>query len=159
MKKLRKPGIISIVKITDFILRYLHSDLLLLADLFERFRDVNLKHFGIDPCHNYSAPGLTWQCGLKHTNVELDLLTEPDCLLSFEKSIRGGISGVMGKRYFKADDEFKLLYIDANNLYGWTMKQEMPLKDFKMYQPEEEITKENILGIPDDSAIPRKHQV
>ena len=81
------------VKITKIsFLGYLHSDVLLLADLFERFRDVNLKHFNIDPCHNYSAPGLTWQCGLKHTNVELDLLTDPDCLLSFERAIHGGMS-------------------------------------------------------------------
>ena len=74
-------------------------------------------------------------------------------MLSFERAIRGGISGIMGKRYFKANNEFKLLYIDANNLYGWAMKQEMPLKNFKMYQPDEEITKEHILGILDDSSI------
>ena len=51
----------------EFIDLYLKTDVLLLADLFERFRSANLKHFSIGPCHCYSTPGLTWQAGLKHT--------------------------------------------------------------------------------------------
>jgi hypothetical protein len=94
---------------------YLQSDVLILADCFENFREVNMKHFKIDPCHCYSAPGLTWQAGLKYTNAKLDLLPDIDSIIFFENCIRGGISGIMGSRYALANDEYKLLYIDANN--------------------------------------------
>jgi hypothetical protein len=70
----------------------------------------------------------------------LDLLDNIDDILFFEKSIRGCISGVMGSRYFKADENYKLLYVDANNLYGWAMMESQPYKDFKSYIPEKELT-------------------
>ncbi|WP_375668133.1 hypothetical protein, partial [Bartonella sp. CL48QHWL] len=61
----------------------------------------------IDPCHCYSAPGLTWQAGLKYTGINLELLTDTNILLTFEKAIRGGISGVMGTRHFKTNESHK----------------------------------------------------
>ena len=137
----------------QFIDLYLKSDVLLLSDLFEKFRAVNLNYFQIDPCHCYSAPGLTWQAGLKYTAINLELLTEVDSFLLFEKAIRGGISGVMGRRYFKADDQHKLLYIDANNLYGWAMMQMLPESDFKVYEEIPDITKEDILSITEKSQL------
>jgi hypothetical protein len=76
-----------------------------------------MKHFKIDPCHCYSSPGLTWQAGLKFTNDKLELLKDIDDILFFENCIRGGISGIMGSRYANADEDHKLLYIDANNLW------------------------------------------
>ena len=135
----------------QFIDLYLKSDVLLLTDLFERFREVNLKYFKIDPCHCYSCPGLTWQAGLSYTNINLELLTDYNTLLTFEKAIRGGISGVMGSRHVKADENSKLLYVDANNLYGWAMMEYLPEKDFKKYEPDFKVTKEWIMSIPDDA--------
>jgi hypothetical protein len=137
----------------EFISLYLKSDVMLLADCFEKFRDFIMNNYMLDPCHCYSVPGLTWQAGLKFTNIKLDLLSNIDDILFFEKCIRGGISGVMGSRYFKTDENYKLLYIDANNLYGWAMMEYLPYKDFKSYIPEKELTKEEILAIPDDSGI------
>ena len=148
----------------DYHNLYLKTDVLLLADAFEQFRDFFLQHHQIDPCYCFSAPGLTWQCGLKYTGIELELLTDYDMLQMFEKGIRGGFSGVLGSRHVKAynkytpnyrdgnrilddneinkfkknggnfNDLFKenyLLYLDANNLYGWAMSQKLPTKDFK----------------------------
>ena len=139
----------------DYHNLYLKTDVLLLADAFEQFRDFFLQYHQIDPCYCFSAPGLTWQCGLKYTGIELELLTDYDMLQMFEKGIRGGFSGVLGSRHVKAynntpnyrdgnrilDDneinKFKknggnyLLYLDANNLYGWAMSQKLPTKDFK----------------------------
>ena len=137
----------------EFIDLYLKSDVMILADLFEKFRAVDLKHFEIDPCHCYSSPGLTWQAGLKYTGINLELLTNQEILLTFEEAIRGGISGIMGTRYAKADDNHKLLYVDANNLYGWAMMECMPYEDFQIYEPDHEITKEIILSITDESQI------
>uniref|UniRef100_UPI003D0B846D hypothetical protein n=1 Tax=Sulfurimonas sp. TaxID=2022749 RepID=UPI003D0B846D len=124
---------------------YQKSDVLLLADAFERFREVNLNYFNIDPCYCYSAPGLTWQAGLKHTKIELELLTDYNMLLFFEKSIRGGISSIVGDRHFKATDNEKLLYVDANNLYGWAMMESLPYGGFEFID-----SFNYILDLPDD---------
>jgi hypothetical protein len=97
-----------------------------------------MLHFNIDPCCCYSAPCLTWQAGLKFTNIELDLLPNIDLILFFEGCIRGGIYGVMGSRYAKTDDEYKLLYVDANNLYGWAVMESQPYGGFKCWRTETE---------------------
>ena len=83
----------------DYHNLYLKADVLILADAFDKFRNFFLKNHDIDPASCYSAPGLTWQCGLKHINIKLYLLTDYEMLLMFENGIRGGYSGVLGKRY------------------------------------------------------------
>ena len=71
---------------------YLKTDVILLANVFEAFREVCLKNYGLDPAHFYIAPGLAWKACLKKTKIRLDLLSDPDMLLMFERRIRGGIS-------------------------------------------------------------------
>ena len=139
---------------------YLKSDVLLLADAFERFRDVNLHHFGIDPCWCYSAPGLTWQAGLKYTGVNLELLTDSTMLMWFEKAIRGGVSSVCGDRYCKPDKGQRLLYIDANNLYGWAMGNSLPMSEFEFeevtgaFDTNEALwTRERIMSLSDEAEV------
>ena len=63
---------------------YVQSDTALLADVFENFRDKCIEIYGLDPAHFLSAPGLAWEAFLKKTNVELELLTDPDMLLTFD---------------------------------------------------------------------------
>ena len=63
---------------------YVRSDTLLLADIFENFRQSCLKTYELDPAHFVSLPGLAWQACLKKTNVELELLTDYDMLLMVE---------------------------------------------------------------------------
>ena len=63
----------------------MQSDTLLLADVFENFRDMCLKECQLDPAHFLSLPGLAWQACLKKTNVQLELLTDYDMLLMVEK--------------------------------------------------------------------------
>ena len=69
---------------------YVQSDTLLLADVFENFRDMCIKEYELDPAHFLSLPGLAWQAYLKKTGVELELLTDYDMLLMVEEGIRGG---------------------------------------------------------------------
>ena len=71
---------------------YLRTDVVLLANVFEAFRDTCLKHYKLDPARFYTSPGLAWRACLKHTGIKLELLTDPDMLLMFEWGIRGGIT-------------------------------------------------------------------
>ena len=69
---------------------YLTTDVLLLADAFENFREMALKYYRLDPAHFYTLPGFSWDSCLKMTNARLELLTDVDMLLLFEKSVREG---------------------------------------------------------------------
>ena len=76
----------------DFHDHYLKKDVLLLADVFEKFISTCLKYYGLDPCHYFSAPGLSWDAMLKMTKVELEKISDPDKYMFFEQGMRGGIS-------------------------------------------------------------------
>ena len=121
---------------------YNKADVLLLADVFENFRDICIKNYKLDPGHYYTAPGLAWDAALKVTKVELELLTDIDILQMVEKGIRGGVSmissryGKVNNKYmgksFKDIEPFKYIaYLDANNLYGWAMRKPLPTHGFK----------------------------
>lgn len=138
---------------------YMKTDILLLADVFENFRDMCYDNYELDPVHYYTAPGLSFDAMLKYTNVNIELLTDVDMLLFVERGIRGGISQC-SKRYSKANnkytDEFDsnseskfIVYLDANNLYGYSMMQCLPLDGFSWC--DENFTAEDILQITDDS--------
>ena len=119
---------------------YAQSDTLLLADVFENFRNMRINVYELDPAHFLSAPGLAWQACLKKTEVKLKLLTDPNMLLMVEKVIRGGICHAT-HRYAKANNKYMknydeneessfLEYLDANNLYGWVMSEPLPVNGF-----------------------------
>ena len=84
---------------------YVQSDTLLLADVFENFRDMCLKEYELDPAHFLSLPGLAWQACLKKTNIELELLTDYDMLYMVEEGITGGICHSI-HRYAKANNKY-----------------------------------------------------
>ena len=121
---------------------YLKTDVILLANVFEAFRDTCLEHYGLDPAHFYTSPGLAWKACLKKTGVKLELLTDPDMLLMFERGIRGRITqavyryakannAYMDKRYNPKEESSFLQYLNANNLYGWAMSQPLATGGFK----------------------------
>ena len=121
---------------------YNKSDVWLLADVFENFRNVCLKNYELDPAWYYTAPGLAWDAALKITKVKLELLLDPDMLLMVEQRIRGGISMIcnrhgkannpyMGDKYNKEETMKYITYLDANNLYGWAMSKPLPTHGFK----------------------------
>ena len=118
------------------------TDVLLLADVFENFRDLCLKIYGLDPVYYFTAPQLAWDACLKMTRVKLELLSDEDMLLMFEEGIRGGIS-IISNRYGEANNKYMrkgfnknkpskyLMYLDANNLYGCAMSEKLPTHGFK----------------------------
>ena len=120
---------------------YVQSDILLLADVFENFRNMCNKIYELDPAHFLSPPGLAWQACLKKTEVELELITDPNMLLMVEKGIRGGICHAIlryakaknkyMKDYNKDEEESFLQYNDANNLYGFAISEPLPDDGFE----------------------------
>ena len=78
--------------IGDYHDLYFRIDMVLLVNVFEALRDTCLRHYSLDPAHFYMAPGLAWKAFLKKTGVRLELPTDPDMLLMFERGIRGGIT-------------------------------------------------------------------
>ena len=84
---------------------YLRTDVVLLANVFEAFRDTCLRHYSLDPAHFYTSPGLAWKACLKHTGIELELLTDLDMLLMFEWGIRGGITQAV-RKYTLANNKY-----------------------------------------------------
>ena len=119
---------------------YLTSDILLLADVFENFRKTCLEYYKLDPCHYFTSPGLAWDAMQKMTKIKLELLTDVDMYLFIEKGLRGGISYI-ANRYGKANNKYMkeydekvpskyIMYLDANNLYGWAMSKYLPTGGF-----------------------------
>ena len=120
---------------------YLKSDVLLLADIFQNFREICLHIYGLDPAHYVSSPGLSWDGMQKMTGVSLDLISDVEMQNFIEKGMRGGISTIT-HRYAQANNKYMknydpekessyISYLDANNLYGWAMSQKLPTGDFR----------------------------
>ena len=134
----------------EFTEIYLKSDVLLLACVFEKFIEVSVNEFDINPLYCVSLPGYTWQCGLKYTGINLQTLQDKDMILLLENNIRGGISSVMGDRYIKSDGNQKILYFDANNLYGHSQSEPLTYDEIKY---DNNVNLQDILNTPDDSDI------
>ncbi|XP_050516328.1 uncharacterized protein LOC126891188 [Diabrotica virgifera virgifera] len=142
----------------DYVDLYMKTDILLLADVFERFRSSCLETYNLDPAHYFTLPGFTWDAMLKYTKEELELLTDPDMHLFVERGIRGGLSQVCSKRRVHANNKYMvsydpsktdsyLMYFDVNNQYGWAMSQYLPFGGFEWTD-----TNIDVLSIPDDSS-------
>lgn len=139
---------------------YLKSDILLLADVFENFRKTCLQYYRLDPCHYFTSPRLSWDAMLKMTNIKLELMTDVDMFQFIEKGMRGGVSYI-AHRYGKANNKYMLdydtkkpskhiIYLDANNLYGYAMSQYLPTGNFK-WLSQKKIDRLNLTAYTKDS--------
>ena len=142
----------------DYSILYLKTDVCHLADVFQKFSNFAYETYGLDCRYSYTLPGFSWQCMLKMTKIELDLISDQDMYLFLIDSICGGICQVNRKfskavnkytrnqldewKNKKIEKKFKnklktnnldkyLLYLDANNLYGYSMSQKLPYRNFK----------------------------
>ena len=144
----------------ELTMLYLNMDLLQLTDVFENFVESSTREYKNNPLYSYSLPGFTWKAGLKLTIIKLDYIKCKELLLLLKNNLRGGVSSVMGDRHVQSDENKQILYIDANNLYGWAMSQYLPTGEFEIlplnpcnytdnYNLEQLV--ENLLQIPDDN--------
>ena len=142
---------------------YVQSDTLLLADIFENFRNVSLKTYGLDPAYFVSLPGLAWHACLKITGVELELITDINILLMIENGLRGGVCHVV-RSYAEANNKYMdnygenkessfLPYLDANNLYGCPMTGKLPVGGSKWVKNVSKIDEEFIKNYDENSDI------
>ena len=142
---------------------YLELDVLLLADVFENFREVCMDNYKLDPAWYLTAPGLSWDAMLKSTGIKLDLLTDPDMLMMVEAGTRGGVS-MISNRYSEANNKYMdsydqtrpskyIQYLDANNLYGWAMSEKMPYKNFEWVNIENTPVEEVLSRTQEDKDI------
>ena len=113
----------------DYHKLYLKTDVLMLADIFERFRDICIAgdHYGLDPAHYVSAPQLSWDAMLKITGIELEQIADPEMFRTIDSGMRGGVCMIsrrhavannpdMGARYHPDQPITHILYGDFNNL-------------------------------------------
>ena len=89
----------------DYHYLYLKCDALLLADVFEKFRNNSVKNYGIFPSHYLITPTLSWDAMLKMTKIKLELIPDPDMYIFFVKNTRGGISYI-SIRYSKYNNKY-----------------------------------------------------
>ena len=155
----RTKGFIELFDIKDgeeLTRLYCKSDVILLADVFEKFVKVSTKEYKINPLYCVSLPGYTYQCALKYTNIKLQTLQDKDLILLIENNIRGGISSVMGDRYVESDENKNILYMDATNLYGHSMSQMLPYDEIEMWHGDPDKYwnwLDEIFNTPDDNEI------
>ena len=97
----------------------------MLADIFEKFWNMCLEVYELDPAHFLSVPELVWQAALKKTKVNLDLLTDINMSLLVEKGVRGGICHIWKLITNTLKNAWKILGV--NNSYGWVMPQKLPV--------------------------------
>ena len=115
------------------------TDICHLSDVFQKLSNFAYEIYNLDPRHSYTLPGFSWQSMSKMTKIELELKSNADMYLFLMDAIRGGIT-VCNKKHVIADNKYidkntknnkYLLYLDANNLYGYSMSQKLPYKNFK----------------------------
>lgn len=121
---------------------YLKTDVLLLADVFEKFRNISIVDYGLEPCNYVSLPSYAWDACLKMTEATPALLSDLSMVELFEDGRRGGVSLIASSRHEVANNKYMsnfdknkessfIWYGDANNLYGGCMMQKLPYSDFQ----------------------------
>ena len=124
----------------DYHDHYLKKDVLLSADIFEKFIAPCLKFYGLDPWHYFSSQRLSWDAMLKKTGVKLEKIPDIDKYFFIEKGLEG--MSYIAKRYAKANNKYMndydakkpltfISYLDMNNLYVWAMTEYLSYEGFK----------------------------
>ena len=141
----------------DYLMVYLKLDVILLACVFERFRQKTMEQDGLEPIHFVSLPGLSFQSAFKMTGERIHLLTDLEMYTFFERGIRGGMTFV-NKHLVRSENIIHnnteltqhLAYIDQNNLYGNALSKPLPHSEFCWVEDHSVFTRDFILGLDEE---------
>ena len=137
----------------DLTIEYLQNDVEILDYCMNDYVKLSIREFKLNPLHNVSPPGYSFDCWLMSSGVTQDTLQDKQMLDDFVEAKRGSICGIMGDRIVNNGEtgmkshNRKIWYIDKNNLYGYAMMQKLPYKDSQFTTT----TLDAILNTPDDS--------
>ena len=141
----------------DYLLIYLKLDVLLLACVFEKFRQKTLEQDGLDPVHFVSLPGLSFLSAFKMTGETIELLNDLEMYTFFERGIRGGMTFI-NKHLIRNENIIHegteltqhLAYIDQNNLYGNALRKPLPHSEFSWAEDLSVFTRDFILSLDEE---------
>ena len=145
---------INMKNIVDYHDHYLKKDVMLLADIFEKFTIELLKLYKLDPSHYFSSPELSWYAMLNMTGIKLGLISDIGKHLFIEKGLRGGISCIC-KRFIRANNKYMkncdpkkekkfIMYRDEKNLYGWGLNQYISYCKFQWLKNVDQFDKNSV---------------
>jgi len=142
---------------------YILTDTLLLADVMESYRRSSKEQFDLDVVHYYTTPGFAWSAALSFTKQKLELITDIDLHLMWEKGVRGGVSSING-RYAEANNPYipdtyqpeksksYIMYYDCNALYSTAMARKLPVSGFR-FLSEDEIKELDVMALSEHDDI------
>ena len=150
----------SCKNLTDFHNVYVLSDTVLLADVFENFRNLSIKQYRLDPAHFVSLPSYTLDACLLKCKVKLELITDPSIFCFIESGLRGGLCKVtcrhakannpLLENYNSNHETSYISYVDCNSLYASVMTKCLPTGGFR-FLDKNEIESIDFMSIPDDN--------
>ena len=123
---------------------YLKSNVILLADVFEKFAKVSTTEYGINPLYCVSLHVCTFHCALKNTDNKLQTLQHKHLVSALGNNIRGSLGSVLGDRCVESEDNKKILYMDANIFFAQSMSQVLTYDENEMWHCHPEFFYEQI---------------
>jgi len=142
---------------------YLKTDVLILADVFEKFRNTSYANYSLDPAHFITLAQFSFDAMLFYTKAVIELIQDESMYMFFESAIRGGVCFI-AQRHSQANNKdiedydplspsVYISLLDANNLYGYAMQKYLPQCNFEWVTDTIFLTSEFILNHPDDANI------
>jgi len=134
--------------IEDYLKIYLTSDITLLSDVFEAYREFFKSKFDLDPAYYVSLPSLSYDCALKYTGSSIDFMYDEETYLFIKDAIRGGVASI-SRRYAEANNPYIpqtfdkersnsfIMYFDCNSLYSSIMSMKLPYKNLRFIDAED----------------------
>ncbi|XP_050543406.1 uncharacterized protein LOC126906698 [Daktulosphaira vitifoliae] len=142
---------------------YLKTDVTILADVFSNFKKLCLKKYRLEPSYYYTSPGLSFDAMLLHTAVKLELISDYEKQIFISRGIRGGMTNSILKyaqannlktpNYDAEKPKSEIIYLDVNNLYGWSMSQNLPYAGFRWIDEDHETVLKRVREMDEDSDI------
>jgi hypothetical protein len=123
----------------DYHYYYLMADVVLLAEVFEEYRNKGLKEWELDPAQFVTAPSYSYKAFLKYIDKPIQVMWDLEMYKFFREALRGGYCSVGELTYanvYKKDDEC-IVGFDMNSLYPTAMLHPMPLSDYEWISGEE----------------------